>query len=29
MVMEQCKTVDPPMRDMAGGRSVACHLFTG
>ena len=25
-VMEVCKTVDPPMRDMGGGRAVACHL---
>ena len=24
--MEVCKRVDPPMRDMAGGRAVACHL---
>jgi oligopeptide transport system ATP-binding protein len=27
MVMEQCKSIDPPMREMADGRAVACHLF--
>ena len=26
-VMEVCKSVDPPMRDMGGGRAVACHLY--
>ena len=25
-VMEVCKSVDPPMRDMGDGRAVACHL---
>jgi oligopeptide transport system ATP-binding protein len=24
--MDVCKTVDPPMREMEGGRAVACHL---
>ena len=24
--MEVCKSVDPPMKDMADGRAVACHL---
>ena len=27
--METCKTVDPPMRDLADGRAVACHLHQG
>ena len=27
-VMEVCKSVDPPMRDRADGRAVACHLHT-
>ncbi|GEP57841.1 ABC transporter ATP-binding protein [Reyranella soli] len=26
-VMDVCKSVDPPMRDMGGGRAVACHLY--
>ena len=25
--MDVCKSVDPPMRDMGGGRAVACHLY--
>ncbi|MBX9943655.1 MAG: ABC transporter ATP-binding protein [Reyranella sp.] len=25
-VMDVCRSVDPPMRDMGGGRAVACHL---
>ena len=25
-VMEVCKSVDPPMRDLGAGRTVACHL---
>jgi oligopeptide transport system ATP-binding protein len=24
--MEVCKSVDPPMKEMADGRAVACHL---
>ena len=28
-VMDVCKSVDPPMRDMGGGRAVACHLYEG
>jgi oligopeptide transport system ATP-binding protein len=27
MVMEQCKSIDPPMRDFGAGRAVACHLY--
>ena len=27
MVMDQCKSIDPPMRDMGQGRAVACHLY--
>ena len=27
-VMEICKSVDPPMRDMGDGRAVACHLHS-
>lgn len=26
-VMDVCKTETPPMREMAGGRAVACHLY--
>ena len=26
-VMDVCKSLDPPMRDMGGGRAVACHLY--
>jgi oligopeptide/dipeptide ABC transporter ATP-binding protein len=28
-VMEVCKSVDPPMRTLADGRAVACHLHGG
>jgi len=24
--MDVCKSVDPPMKPMGGGRAVACHL---
>jgi|SoiMethySBSTD1v2_1073268.scaffolds.fasta_scaffold28762_3 oligopeptide transport system ATP-binding protein len=27
--METCKTVDPPLADLGGGRAVACHLHPG
>ena len=27
--MDICKTVDPPLRELASGRRVACHLFDG
>ena len=27
--MEVCMSVDPPMKEMADGRAVACHLHTG
>jgi oligopeptide transport system ATP-binding protein len=27
MAMDQCKQIEPPMREMPDGRSVACHLF--
>jgi oligopeptide transport system ATP-binding protein len=26
--MERCKTVDPPLADLGGGRAVACHLHS-
>jgi oligopeptide transport system ATP-binding protein len=26
-VMEVCKSIDPPRRDMGDGRAVACHLY--
>ena len=26
VAMDVCKTIDPPMRDLAAGRAVACHL---
>ena len=26
-VMEVCRSVDPPRRDMGDGRAVACHLY--
>jgi len=26
-VIERCKMEDPPMQDLGGGRSLACHLF--
>jgi oligopeptide transport system ATP-binding protein len=26
-MMDVCKSADPPMRDMGGGRAVACHLY--
>jgi len=26
-VMDACRNVDPPMREMGGGRAVACHLY--
>ncbi|HEX6249288.1 MAG TPA: ABC transporter ATP-binding protein [Nocardioidaceae bacterium] len=29
VAVDTCRTVDPPLRDLGGGRSAACHLVDG